>query len=451
MSLNPIEKIRLSRESIALVAQLPSLKAVEKIKAARRLNEITLLLGGDGATQTLTAEGAETFHENLKADLDQDEWPGVDLSPFERIVRDNEITIETLTGAIDSTKMLLNSVSVPPIFIEAIKAVSEQLESGALYDAIQVDQLEALAGEMQIVLDHVEQSQVHDAIAQSAATSELNTGVNPTQEQLEANQYQTAHIEIAGLKIAIENPIGSVRRGVDKDGQEWETTMTAHYGYFEGTLGADGDELDVFVVENLPQDFSGRVFVIDQIDRQGRFDEHKVMLGVTSKATALALYQAHYDENYNSVSRIREYSLEEFKERIAQPTAFFDSLHAMLLDSWADDGRYDLLPVSKLDRSTLNYKMNEAKPSIKEPIVALQSGSKYLVIHGQKRLELAKKNAEKFVPAIVFDHRSNYSKKDIERAIKQCGSIVHAEALAALIEVNATQRLTEELEPEVTA
>src|SRR5690554_1895405 len=121
MSLNPIEKIRLSRESIALVAQMPSLKSVEKIKAARRLNEITLLLGGGGATQTLTAEGAETFHENLKADLDQDEWPGVDLSPFERIVRDNEITIETLTGAIDSTKMLLNSVSVPPIFIEAIK------------------------------------------------------------------------------------------------------------------------------------------------------------------------------------------------------------------------------------------------------------------------------------------------------------------------------------------
>lgn len=50
------------------------------------------------------------------------------------------------------------------------------------------------------------------------------------------------------MKIAIENPVGSIRSGVDENGfQPWQTQMSAHYGYFEDTLGADGDELDVFV------------------------------------------------------------------------------------------------------------------------------------------------------------------------------------------------------------
>ncbi|GEM_PF-3116727 len=430
--LTAVQKIKLSRESVSLVAQLAELKGMAKIKAARRLNEITVLLGGGQKADPLTKQGADEFHENLKTAISQDS--GVDLTPFERIVQNNEITIETLTGAVASTKALLNSVSTPPIFLEAVKAVTAKLETGELYDSLGHAAV-SLANDINSII------QMHDVLAQTAATSELNTGVEPTQEQLEANQYQVAHIKIAGMDIAIENPAGSIRRGVDQDGHAWETTMSAHYGYFENTMGADGDELDVFVVPGIDADYDGRVFVVHQIDSKGNFDEHKIILGVTSKATALTLYQAHYDEHFNSVGSIHEYSLEDFKAKLQQPTALFDSLRPMLLDSWVNDGRFDLLPVKKLDLNGLDDGVKEPKPSIKEPIVVLLHGSKYLVIHGRKRMELAFKNSESFIPAIVFAQDQGYTRADIKTAIKQCGNVVHAEALAALIEHNAAKRL----------
>src|ERR1700733_15326522 len=44
-----------------------------------------------------------------------------------------------------------------------------------------------------------------------------------------------------GLKILIENPVGSVRRGVDSDGHKWETRMKAAYGRAAHSLGNDGE------------------------------------------------------------------------------------------------------------------------------------------------------------------------------------------------------------------
>ena len=432
------EKIKLSRESVAIVASIANLKGAAKIKASRRLNEITALLKG-GAPKA--QESAPQVEQNEVSQAEFLAEIGVDLAPFERIVN-SEITIEVLQDAIDSTKRLLNTSIVPPVFVDAVKIVSQKLESGELYDSLGdgviliAEQLESLldsvdldAGEVELMTDsadtqghalkqlndlfstsfwtvkpekaalgqlftnqsenvsfrvvgrpgsvevqlyqyamHVktqlfsdeylqdaidfinvyiigidnklsnvkpdamfyenslnrmsqrkypeETLQLHDIAAQTADTSELNAGATPTQQQLEMNDYGVARIQIAGLNIAIENPIGSVRRGVDQDGHAWETRMSAHYGYIENTIGADGDELDIFVAPDTEQDYQGRVFIINQIDRAGRFDEHKVILGVPSKARAIALYQAHYDEQFNSIGSMVEMSMEDFKAKI---------------------------------------------------------------------------------------------------------------------------------------
>jgi hypothetical protein len=284
--------------------------------------------------------------------------------------------------------------------------------------------------------------QLIDVIAQTAGTSQINSGENPTQEQLENNDYHTAKLDIAGMKIAIENPVGSIRRGVDENGDAWETQMSAHYGFIEGTEGADGDELDVFIAPGTPHDYDGRVFVIGQLDRKGNFDEHKVIIGIASKNQAAALYRAHYDENFNGIGSIHDLSIEDFKSRIYKgTTAMLDSIKPMMLDSWANDGRYELMPTKKLDLSILDDGEKEAKATIKEPIVVFIQGSKNYVVHGRKRLEIANKNGEILIPAIAFDAQEGYTKDDIKKAIRQCGNIIHAEALGALIEVCASKRL----------
>lgn len=150
-----------------------------------------------------------------------------------------------------------------------------------------------------------------DAKANTAAASPLNDRAEPTQAQIEAGNYKKSDvIDLNGMKIKIENPKDSVRRGVSPDGVMWETKMAHHYGEFQGTEGADGDKLDVFVG---PRPDSDKVFVIDQVNEDGSFDEHKVMMGFTSEEAARAGYLANYEKGWTGLGAITEMPVAEFK------------------------------------------------------------------------------------------------------------------------------------------
>lgn len=162
----------------------------------------------------------------------------------------------------------------------------------------------------------------NDYLAQSAATSEFNQGVEPTQEQLINNDYATGKFKINDLDIQIENPAGSTRSGIGANGSEWHTEMTAHYGFISDTMGKDGDEIDVFIALGTPQDYTGPYFVIYQNDESGKFDEHKVVIGVPNRSAAIKLYQDHYDENWTGLGKVVEYPTNElFRQFLDAETA----------------------------------------------------------------------------------------------------------------------------------
>lgn len=144
-----------------------------------------------------------------------------------------------------------------------------------------------------------------DAAAHDAATSDLNLLRKPTAAQAEAGNYRKGHTRIGGLSIAIENPAGSRRR------PEWPP-MAAHYGYVKRTEGADGDAVDVFVQPGTPNDWDGTVFVIDQTDGDGGFDEHKCMVGYDDQASAVRAYAAHFPDGWE-IGPVTALSLAEFK------------------------------------------------------------------------------------------------------------------------------------------
>jgi hypothetical protein len=118
-------------------------------------------------------------------------------------------------------------------------------------------------------------------------------------------------VQFHGLTILIENPKGSVRRGVGADGKPWANTMAAHYGEVIGLAGADGDYVDVFLGPNADSEL---VFVMDQIDQQtGEFDEHKAFLGFNSKLGAVGAYLGSYDAGWK-VGPIRAMHIDEFRD-----------------------------------------------------------------------------------------------------------------------------------------
>lgn len=151
--------------------------------------------------------------------------------------------------------------------------------------------------------------------AVEAASAQVNT--EPTPAQAEAGNYKKGHVTIGEFDITIENPAGSLRKGVDADGKEWSTQMANTYGYIKGTEGVDGDHIDVFLHENMDEWNGRKVFVVDQTNTDGSFDEHKVMLGFNDKDEAMTAYLANYDKTWADTHpglRISETNIEDFNK-----------------------------------------------------------------------------------------------------------------------------------------
>ncbi|MGH8083534.1 MAG: hypothetical protein ACREP7_23365, partial [Lysobacter sp.] len=147
--------------------------------------------------------------------------------------------------------------------------------------------------------------------AAEAATSPENDRPEPTEAQKDAGNYKKGHARVAGLDISIENPAGTKRR------PEWPA-LKNHYGYFKGTIGRDKDHVDVFLTDDAG-DESRPVYVVDQVDQAGKFDEHKVVLGAANEAEARATYLANYSKGWTGLGGIAEMSLDQFKVWVRDP------------------------------------------------------------------------------------------------------------------------------------
>ena len=151
----------------------------------------------------------------------------------------------------------------------------------------------------------VEAKRLHD--------EELKVNTNPSEAQKEAGNYKKGHIKINGFDVTIEQPAGSVRSGKDANGKEWSVTMNNTYGYIRGTESVDGDHIDVFLGPDMNSDM---VYVVDQVNTDGSFDEHKVMMGFSSLEDARSAYLSNYGEGWQGLGNITGVALDEFKKWI---------------------------------------------------------------------------------------------------------------------------------------
>ena len=149
-----------------------------------------------------------------------------------------------------------------------------------------------------------------DTAAHQAATSPRNDLPEPTEAQHEAGNYKMGHVKVQGLDITIEHPKDSVRRGTAADGTAWERSMGAHYGYVRGSQGADGEQVDVYLG---PRPDAPKVYVVDQVGADGKFDEHKALIGYTNLLAAKRAYASHYPAG-RTVGKITTMPMADFKE-----------------------------------------------------------------------------------------------------------------------------------------
>ena len=180
-----------------------------------------------------------------------------------------------------------------------------------------------------------------------AAIEETET--NPSDAQKESGNYKKGHIKFGGYDYTIENPKGSTRSGKDADGKEWKITMHDTYGYIRGKFGKDGDHLDMFINDKADLDnWDGDVFVVDQVNSDGSFDEHKVMYGYDSMDDAEKAYLANYSKGWNGLGSITGVSKDEF-------------------DKWLDTSKRKLKPFADYAK----VKFSQAQ-SVSEPRYSLK-------------------------------------------------------------------------------
>lgn len=219
-----------------------------------------------------------------------------------------------------------------------------------------------------------------------------DTETNPSDAQKESGNYKKGHIKFGGYDYTIENPKGSTRSGKDANGKEWKVTMHDTYGYIRGKFGKDGDHLDMFINDKADLDnWNGDVFVVDQVNPDGSFDEHKVMYGYDSMDDAKKAYLANYSKGWNGLGNITGASKAEF-------------------DKWLDTSNRKLKPFADYAKVKFSQAQSVSEPrySLKDikPVGVGAFGNIYNQFRGKSKaaIEFLKKLGSGEATAALHHH-----------------------------------------------
>lgn len=169
-----------------------------------------------------------------------------------------------------------------------------------------------------VMLRHVSDSALGSRVKYASAPTEKEreiarrtTEAPKSYAQAEAGNYRKGILYWDGLRIRLETPKGAIREGFNENDEvEWSFRQMADYGYVKGSMGKDGDQVDVFIGPDLTSEV---VYIIDQIDQKtGEFDEHKAVLGTNGKEEAKKLYLSNYEAGWKC-GKITSMTLPQFK------------------------------------------------------------------------------------------------------------------------------------------
>lgn len=221
------------------------------------------------------------------------------------------------------------------------------------------------------------------------AISETDT--EPTEAQKKSGNYKKGHVKFGGYDYTIENPKGSYRSGVDENGKEWKQKMNDTYGYIRGKFGKDGDHLDMFINDTADLDnWNGDVYVVDQVNPDGKFDEHKVMYGYDSLEEAKKAYLSNYEKGWTGLGNITPVSKADF-------------------DKWLDKSNRKLKPFADYADITSKKDMDTAPSSFEEFLDAVR----YSIRNEKERA--AAEDAYNFAQENRPDRYSRYAIVNMEK------------------------------------
>lgn len=261
---------------------------------------------------------------------------GIDISSFEKRGFKLDLPLKNVYAAVLPTMMHYKPKDVSK-FLSSLGFTGIKYPAGTIMGG-------AEEGDTNYVIFKPEDMKIteHTKFSLRLKSAIEETETNPSDAQKESGNYKKGHIKFGGYDYTIENPKGSTRSGKDADGKEWKVTMHDTYGYIRGKFGKDGDHLDMFINDKADLDnWNGDVFVVDQVNPDGSFDEHKVMYGYDSMDDAKKAYLANYSDGWQGLGNITGASKDEF-------------------DKWLDTSNRKLKPFA--DYAKVKFSLKDIKP-----------------------------------------------------------------------------------------
>ena len=267
------------------------------------------------------------------------------------------------------------------------------------------------------------------------AKAKADTNVNPTEDQKKAGNYKMGHISFGGYDMSIENPKGSTRSGVDANGKPWSIEMKDTYGYIREKYGTDKDHLDFFINDDADLDnWNGRVYVVDQKNEDGTFDEHKVMYGYPTFAEAKKAYLRNYEDGWwekhvMSMTGVRKEKFDKWLESSDYKTKPFAE-YSVVKDSDPVSSNVDQLMADIEDRKKVPGVAEE------EPKVTVKGVLNEVDLKRKKPDDLKqlrkKENQDRAMAKMILGTTDAVKGTDKERTLQE--NIIRAEANMATID-----------------
>ena len=123
--------------------------------------------------------------------------------------------------------------------------------------------------------------------------------------EFKAQIVETLNVNIQGqtLNLVIENNVGEFR---------YDTKLEAKYGYIQGFLGLDGNDLDCYIGSDLT---SQNIYQIEEVNRECILDEYKIMIGFASINEARRLFLDSTPAGlFNGIKKITINDLLQYKD-----------------------------------------------------------------------------------------------------------------------------------------
>ncbi len=198
-------------------------------------------------------------------------------------------------------------------------------------------------------------------------------------------EYVTKRYSFQGFPIAVENTAGSTR--VWKDGEDTvgQTQMLHDYGFIEGYLGEDGEDLDCYVG---PDESAPDVHVVHQLMAPDfkKHDEMKIFLGFPTAAAAKDSFLDHRSD-VGAFGGMTTLPLERFRAKLTRrppgstsrirasaPRARVATLRAPKITAGA--GRTATY-IDQLDAAAARRGAEAIRPHLEDVLAAVKEGTSW--------------------------------------------------------------------------